>query len=78
MSKKSSHKVVNVVKGFFELPNLLMLRKQKGISLLKNLALVTFYKTNRVPKEVILLYFFYLMALSTILLHLIKQNFLFD
>ena len=62
-----------------KLPNLLMLIKQKTVSLPRNLARVTFGKLLIVlSAKVNLLYFLCLMALRCFLLHLRKQNCLLE
>ena len=74
-SKVKFRQASNCAKGFLRLANLLMLVKQKKLSLTKILALVTFSKTLIVlVGKVNLPYLLYLISLICCLLLLIKQN----
>ena len=73
--KLNSDRLVIIVETFLKLPNLHMLIKQKGTSLLRNLALRTFGKLSLVfSTKVNMLHLLYSIAHRCCLLHLIKQN----
>ena len=75
VSKVKFRQASNCAKGFLRLTNLLMLIKQKKLSLTKILALATFSKTLIVlVAKVNLPYLLYLISLICCLLLLIKQN----
>ena len=71
----SIDKLVTIAKGFLKLPNLILVIKQKLLSLFRNLAHATSGKLQIVcSTEVSLLYFIDIMALRSCLLHVIQQN----
>ena len=73
--KETSDRLAIIVKGFLMLSNLLMLIKQKSLSIPRNVALVTFGKLLiAFLRKVNLLYLLHSTVQRCCLLHLIKRN----